>query len=240
MKRFAFVALCLLLLSIIVPQISPTETVADTDRLITTVASETDANNFLNRLDVEVLEKESFQHAIACFAVRDDGVFALGFDSLDTHTVFVYDQAGSFQYGLRFQFPGSFGIFFSGENLSIYSPRSGYTAEYDGVSRFIEVHKVTDAFENNEIISSVMNGAEIKNNVGTYRLERNIGIIARSYSKVVFSDGNNKKVLYEISGAHTTAVILKVLLVAGFIAVLWFMVTYSIRKNKEQKEQCSN
>lgn len=236
MKRFVVVALSLLLLSIIVPQISPTEAVANTDGLITTAASETDANYFLDCLDVEVLEKESFQHAIACFAVRDDGMFALGFDSLDTHTVFVYDQEGSFQYGLRFQFPGSFGIFFSGENLSIYSPRGGCTVEYDGVSRFIEVHKVTSAAGNNKIIRSMMNGTEIKNDVGTYTLERNIGIIARSYSRVVFSDGNNEKVLYEISGAHTAAVILKVLFTAGFITVLWLVVTYSIRKNKDQKE----
>ena len=236
MKRFAFVALCLLLLSIIVPQISPTEAVANTDELITTTVPETDENYFLDRLDVEVLKDETFQHAIACFAVRDDGVFALGFDSLDTHTVFVYDQEGSFQYGLKFQLPGSFAIFFSGENLSIYSPRSGYTAEYDGVSRFVDVHKVTSAFENDKITRSMMDGTEIKNNIGTYTLERNIGIIARSYSRVVFNDGNNEKVLYEISGVHTAAVIFNILFVAGFIAVLWFVVTYNIRKNEGQKE----
>lgn len=235
MKRFACIALCLLLISIIVPQISPAETVVNTDELITTAVSETDANYFLDRLNVEVLDDETFQYAITCFAVRDDGVFALGFDSLDTHTVFVYDQEGSFQYGLRFQLPGSFGLFFSDKNLSIYSPRSGYTAEYDGVSRFVDVHKVTDAFGNNEIIRSVMNGAEIKNDAGTYTLERNIGIVARSYSRVVVNEGNNEKVLYEISGAHTVAVILNILLVAGFVAALWFVVTYNIRKNKEQQ-----
>lgn len=236
MKRFAFILLCLLLLSILIPQISPMTMVANTDGLITTAVSDTDATDFLDCLAVEILEEESIQHSIACFAVRQDGVFALGFDSIDTHTVHVYDQTGDFQYGFKFKLPGSFGIFFSGENLLIYSSRGGCTVKYDRASQFAEVHKVTNAPRNNEIIRSLMDGTEAKNSGGTYSLERNIGIMTRSYSKVVFTDGSNEKVLYDISRRHATAVFLKELLVAGFIAVLSFVVPYCINKNKKLKK----
>lgn len=231
MKRFLTVLICAFILSVNLMAI-PLNAIADNDHLETEAISESDRQIFWDSLGVEMQNVAQQQNAIACFAVSPDGDYALGFEDFQSKTVYVFDRMGAFRYGLKMNAQGSFGLFFSGDNLSVYFSRSRYVVTFDADTQCVDVQIVTMAKHNNAIINDLLYGTEKESNIGVYSLERDVGFAERSYARlVVCNNDGSRQILYDISNAHVGKIIASGIFFTGFIVILFIIIRFWTRKN---------
>lgn len=83
---------------------------------------------YVERLDLHVSEREPRNTNFDCFAVRKDQVFSIGYDEggqRNHSEIGVYDASGSFLYTIVFDSVGSFDIMWEADTLLIYFYRGG-------------------------------------------------------------------------------------------------------------------
>lgn len=202
----------------------------------TVLISQTKWDGVMENLNVSLVETEKAKSVIACVAVREDGAFALGFDTIAEQAVYVFDSTGEFLYGLTFETPGSFGVYFTGENISIYLARSDIVVTLDSAGQCVAVGRTLSTSSNNATIRDLLNGTERENAAGTYTLERDFGLGDCRYSRLVlYREDGSKEVLYDISGAYAVNTIGGTLAFVVFFATLAYIVRFYKKENEEKE-----
>lgn len=199
-------------------------------------ASEAESDNDLTArinksLDIASLDQGPKERVIFCYAVNENGWFAIGYRQNMVH---VYDEHGEFQYGFRFRVNGLYALDFKGDNLVIYLCRSDIAAEIDPAGNCVRAEK--EDFVDGPL-KDVFHPSSTKIGSITYSLERDIGIIDGAYSRLVATDEDgNRTVLYDVTvmGYFVGASHYFLVLVFPAIAV-WL--TVSKIKREEQREE---
>lgn len=166
-------------------------------RLVPAIANAAEGQDeMISRLEkslkISMLEQEPETQVIKCFDANENGWFAIG---TRRNQILVYDQAGVYQYGFRFEPTGTYGIAFVGNNVSIYLCRGDIVTVVDSTGNCIHAEEVT--------LSNRLREAFLKQTVKQvgnteYRLERDIGIFDGAYSRLaVIDEDGNRTVLYD-------------------------------------------
>ena len=185
--------------------------------------------------DIKLLTEEGIRRSVACFDVNEDGLVAIGFDVSPRPQVYLYDSNGQFLYGYEFECMGSYGIKLIGNNLAIYFVRSDYIEIYDAEGNGIDAMRVPNTEANRAWKSDMIDPVEIEVNGNTYSLERDIGLIMRSYSRLVrLDEQGNRTVLYDVSVRHNIGVVIGVILFVGFVSLLTVVL---IRQQRDRQEK---
>lgn len=185
------------------------------------------ANVKMTLLSTEVIGKP-----IACFDVSSNGLIAVGFDS-DPKTINVYDESGNFLYGYQFKCEGTYGISFEGDNLAVYFCRGELVQLYDSQGQGIRAYRVLRTQNNQEQEHALIYPMEKWVNNTHYSLERDFGILMRSYSRLVSRGQNIETIIYDVTPSYNILTIFGVV----FFAVFFIFIIYKAFQQEIQKEE---
>lgn len=203
--------------------------------LETTSFSKEEWNQIIESIELTVLTEEPSKQDIACFDISEQGLIALGFNTSPKKTVLVYDSSGVFLYGFRFSSSGSIGVAFVEENIAIYFARSNLVATYAQNGECIALENVLSTQNNSEPKQELMYATKKEVNGSEYRLERDIGIIAQSYSRLVVTDDTGvEQILYDVTLQHNISIIM----VGGLVlATFGLLLTYVVKRTRKGSER---
>lgn len=230
MKRLIFCAILLASLLICVQLLAPS--IAAQDVL---PDAQTFKETIAKSMELKTIEDDSQKKVIQCFAVRNDGWFAVGHPG---NTIYIYDQNGNYQYGYQFYTGGAdYGIAFSGDNLAIYLLRGETIAVYNAEGVCISAKETRFS---KQIIDDVRRSTSKKIADTQYILERDIGLFWDDYSRLVKIDEQGKhKVLYDATTAGYAAGLLQNTMVIGCIISFVGACVFTVKKNWNGLEEHS-
>ena len=196
--RTVFAILLILTLMLNVKDVFAMDTGFSTEPL-----SEADKNNFLSNANISILDTEPKKEAIECFDVNEEGMIAIGSGGSVEKTIAIYDMAGSFQYGYKFNTYGSFGVEWDKNKIIIYFVRSDVAVALSSAGEVESILKILDTSENNSYWNSFV--LSPKRTVGRYEyiLKNDMGVLnffTSSYSQLVAIDSaGESNVLYDVN-----------------------------------------
>lgn len=199
---------------------------------ITTQVSFDKQQEYLDRLNFELLTDDSEKHPFECFAISSDGLIALGFDTSDDAIIYVYDTNGEFEYGFRFlNNHCAFTVFFEDEVLSIYWGKSRYIGSFDSEGNCLRLHELVNCAQNSDAYHSDRyrpNEGEI-NNI-QYKAERVAGYLG-GYTCFTIIDGANSCVIFDVSQIYRQ----HIMIFCVFAAVILWLLCYTFIKKRMTK-----
>ena len=217
---------------------SATGIVDTADQLAVPLAEE-DAAEFLEKVDLTMIEYEPNKPPIYCFNVSDSGVVAIGCGDAKSKSVRIYSSDGYFNRCYLFNCDGGFGLGYDKSDLMIYFVRSDIAIKIDQFGNVKCVLKVFNSSENqNPWIDSIyskekcVNGCKYSlTNTGISRL------FNHSYTQLKVLDQNgNETVIYEADEDNYQ--INYLLLILALVSVLLLFVYFFIKeKQKTQKTE---
>ena len=196
--RTVFAILLILTLMLNVKDVFAMDTGFSTEPL-----SEADKNNFLSNANISILDTEPKKEAIECFDVNEEGMIAIGSGGSVEKTIAIYDMAGSFQYGYKFNTYGSFGVEWDKNKIIIYFVRSDVAVALSSAGEVESILKILDTSENNSYWNSFV--LSPKRTVGRYEyiLKNDMGVLnffTSSYSQLVAIDSaGESNVIYDVN-----------------------------------------
>ena len=160
-------------------------------------------NTFLTNVNISMLANEPPKRAIECFDVNEEGMIAIGSGGSVEKTIAIYDMAGSFQYGYKFNTYGSFGVEWDKNKIIIYFVRSDVAVALSSAGEVESILKILDTSENNSYWNSFV--LSPKRTVGRYEyiLKNDMGVLnffTSSYSQLVAIDSaGESNVIYDVN-----------------------------------------
>lgn len=194
--------------------------------IVTESVSEEERNSLVSGTDISLLNSGIARKSIACFDVNERGLIAIGFDAQPRPEIHIYDNEGTFLYGYSFNCNGSFGIEFVGDNIAIYFVRGEYIHIYDHTGTNLDVRRVLNVAQNESWVSNIIDPTLKTVGGDHYRLERDIGLSTRSYSRLVKTDGQgHQTVIYDVSAEHNFRFAVISIFVIAFVTM--FIIQFS-------------
>lgn len=189
---------------------------------VTEDVSETDKAAVLNRMDLDTVQDDSYRAGIQCFAVDQNGRYALAVGKGSNCRIYVYDQKGMFLYGYAFTSDGDYGIEFHQDNLGIYFVRGNTIAIFDDSGICTEIYQALDIVSNYSRAKEILNRTHKSMHGREYRLERDMDIGDAYERFVVVDDQGVRTVLMDTSNEHGAAQsFLLVVPACFFVLVTW-------------------
>ena len=202
-------------------------------RFDTEVIPTADRVEFLEDIQfVQSFDSNPINQPISYFAISQQGQIALGFNDSDYASVYVYDVAGNFLYGYRFEnHLCSFAVLFEGEKLTIIWDRSDYIGSFDPMGNCIQLCKFSDT-KNNADEEYKEQWRSAKGTIGelSYHAKRS-GILPKYTVFTVTDAEGNETVIYD---AQKEVLTRNLLLGAGIACFISFVV-YGIYYQEKQK-----
>lgn len=165
--------------------------------------TEEEKEHIISVTNLKLLKEEPINEAIRCFDVNENGLIAIGTMHMDENYICVYSSDGIFQYGYRFDDPGSFSVEFKDENVNIYFARGHIVISVSPESKIIEIAKVQDTIENNRYSYKVMDARKRTLGDNQYILKNDTGIfnlLVSSFSQLAVIDSmGNEKIIYDVN-----------------------------------------
>lgn len=202
---------------------------------VTEDVSETDKAAVLDRMDLDTVQDDSYRAGIQCFAVDQNGRYALAVGKGSNCRIYVYDHSGKFQYGCSFRSEGTFGIEFCEKKLLLHFNRGDTVLFIDESGKCVDVQKADDPIQHGIFIKEIRNQTTKIIGEKIYSLERNLNI-GDSYSRFVIDENGKRMVLYDVTSDH---IVKQVMLVASPICFFTF-VFYGLAEKQNKKEKTSD
>lgn len=194
-----------------------------------------DQQIFIKNDDLKLITEKPPTYSVLCFDVSEDGLIALGSESLDEKIISVYSKDVDFIYGYTFSCDGSYGIEWDGNNLIIYFVRSDVAAMFDEKGNCLELKKIPVTFKNNSYWNDYVFSKERTVGNSKYSLKNDMGpfnLFASSYSQVIMtaSDGSIN-VIYDVNNDQLIKTIFVFTGVVLFIAVVLRRILIEFKRN---------
>ena len=235
--RYFFTIILLLLLLVV----GDVKVLAMNTGFSTELLPEDDVNTLLKNVNLSMLTVEPQKEAIECFAVNEEGVFAIGCSSSENKTVCIYTSDGAFQYGYSFKCSGNFGIELDKSILNIYLVRSDVAIAVDSEGEVKSVLKIQNTSENNSYWNDCVFSTRRRIGDAEYFLKNDMGILnlfASSYSQLITTNKYGEKIiLYDVNSAQFSNMIAVVGGVLVFICLVISSVIWQFIKNYNNKYQ---
>lgn len=186
--------------------------------------SEEGKNKYLDSINILPITDEPEKKPFVCFDVNDDGMIAIGQDTLGTRkTICIYSKEGAFQYGYTFTSYGSFGVEWDGENLNIYFVRSSKIVLITPEGEVLDVVGVLETIENNSYMNYLLRSKNRTVGETEYSAGNDMGVLnvlASAYSQIGVKDDNgNENVIYDVNSMLRIKIIV-ITLVFGTLALI--------------------
>lgn len=153
-------------------------------------------------LDISTFQEEGMKHTIKTFDVNDDGWYAIAYNGWvfagsNDNVISVYNSLGEFQYGFTFDAVGDYGVDLLENNVILYLARSNALVEIDSTGKCVNGEPTRYAnlvgadayYRTSKQVGSVC-----------YSLERDIGLFAGHYSRLVRTDAaGNEMILHDVT-----------------------------------------
>lgn len=197
---------------------------------------EKDIETFLSNADISLLTKAPWQRAIECFDVNENGMIAIGQNTLNgKKELCIYSSDGIFQYGYTFNCSGDFGVEWDKENLNIYFVRSDVIVSMDKEGKMTGIAETENTIENNRYLRDHLYSTERTANGTRYVVQNDMGIlnwIAFSYSQLVaISPTGEKTLLYDVNSAQLGKTLTICVLAVGFVATAVCLIVLQWKRN---------
>lgn len=170
--------------------------------------TEEEKEHIISVTNLKLLKDEPINEAIQCFDVNEDGLIAIGTIHMDERYICVYSSDGIFQYGYRFDDPGSFTVEFKDENVNIYFSRSQIVVSVSPKGEIIEIAKVQDTIDNDDYRRYLIYPGIREARDKKYIPKKDMGIfnyIGVTYSQLVVIDSmGNEKIIYDVNSKMFT------------------------------------
>lgn len=190
---------------------------------------------FIKSIDLKLITEMPASYSVLCFNVNEDGLIALGSESLDEKIVSVYSLDGDFIYGYTFNCSGSYGIEWDENNLIIYFVRSDVAAMFDEKGNCLELKKIPVTLENNSYWNDYVFSKERTVGNSEYSLKNDMGpfnLFASSYSQVIKTDSDGStNVIYDVNNDQLIKTIFIFTGVVLFIAVVLWRIVIEFKRN---------
>lgn len=190
---------------------------------------------FIKSVDLKLITEKPSSYSVLCFNVNEDGLIALGSESLDEKIVSVYSLDGDFIYGYTFNCSGSYGIEWDENNLIIYFVRSDVAAMFDEKGNCLELKKIPVTFKNNSYWNDYVFSKERTVGNSEYSLKNDMGpfnLFASSYSQVIKTDSDGStNVIYDVNNDQLIKTIFIFTGVVLFIAVVLWRIVIEFKRN---------
>ena len=204
------------------------------DNFATEELSKNTKETFLSNVDIFVITAEEKDKPISCFDVNSDGCIVLGFYDTDRKKVCVYNNEGVFKYGYSFKCSGTFGVGWSGENITIYFVRSDVAATFDESAECLQAKKIENTIDNNSYWNHMVFASKKNAGKKEYYLRNRMGVLnlfASSYSQLVEIDEEGKEsVIYNVNDSYFMKLMIKVVLVIIMILVIILSIIWRYKK----------
>lgn len=170
-----------------------------------------ESEEIISSITFERLDLEPTKDSIECFDVNESEEVAIGSESLNSKTISIYSSNGVFQYALKFETDGSFGVEWSKGGLNVYFVRGAIGLKLDSQGAILDVFAIKDTMENNSYWNNVVFSSTRNVNGTVYKIDNDLGIfnfVQSSYSRLikisvdgdetVLFDAGNSKLFYSV------------------------------------------
>ena len=184
-------------------------------------------------LNISVFYQYKAEHLIKCFDVNESGNYAIG---CENNTILIFDAHDVFQYGVRFEPTGTYGIAELKDNsIVIYLARGDTLFEVDSTGKCISLEKIP--FSNNFSDDALYRAFKQIGNT-EYYLERDIGITHGNYSRLVRTEATGTKtILYDVTvRGYIVGVLYCILFSLVPIGIIAIVVSKVRKESKQVKE----
>lgn len=180
---------------------------------------------FLKNVDLNLITEQPPSYSVLCFDVNEDGLIALGSQTLDKKIVSIYSSDGDFLYGYTFNCSGSYGIEWDENNLIIYFVRSDVAAMFDEKGSCLELELIPITAENNSYWNYFVFSNKRIVGESEYRLKNDMGpffnVFASSYSQLIKTDSDGSTtVIYDVNSDQFIKTIIVFIGVVLLIAIV--------------------
>lgn len=193
---------------------------------------------FLKNVDLKLITEKPPSYPVLCFDVNEDGMIALGSESLDEKIISIYSIDGDFMYGYTFNCSGSYGIEWDKNNLIIYFVRSDVAAMFDEKGNCLELKKIPITAENNSYWNDYVFSKQRTVGNSEYTLKNDMGpfnLFASSYSQLIKTDSDGSTtVIYDVNNDQLIKTIFIFIGIVLLIAIVIGKVVLEFRKAEKK------
>lgn len=231
-QRFLSVISLVFLFAATVTRVSAMNTGFSTEEL-----SEKDRSTFVSNINISTLKEEPAERAIQCFDVSENGLIAIGQDSIDGKVLCVYSSDGKFQYGYAFNCRQSFGVEWAGEDINIFFVRSDVLVTVNPEGEILDIAKVQNTTENNTYWNHAIRSTERTSGDTKYTIRNDMGILnvfSPSYSQLIATKLTAEEtILYDVNSVQFAKTLtVCILAVMFFLLAVTVIVRQTIKLNR--------
>lgn len=157
MKRKNFVVVFLIIV-ILLGCFLPLVCFADSSDLTFEEIASNEIPDIFQRMELESIEEAKATAGFSCFAVNENGDYALGYDIGSNDIIQVYNAENSYLYGFSCADNGAFELSWHDDGLIIYRVRSDLAVWIDEEGNCLGIKIVQNTTENGEYMRKVICG----------------------------------------------------------------------------------
>lgn len=204
-----------------------------------------ESEEIISSITFERLDLEPTKDSIECFDVNESEEVAIGSESLNSKTISIYSSNGVFQYALKFETDGSFGVEWSKGGLNVYFVRGAIGLKLDSQGAILDVFAIKDTMENNSYWNNVVFSSTRNVNGTVYKIDNDLGIfnfVQSSYSRLVKISPNGEKiVLYDVGNSQLFYTLLWTgVILIGIVSIITIILKQWKKNLEDMKKQERN
>lgn len=208
------------------------ETGFDVEKVDKSACSET-----LSRVNITLKSEQENNKIISCFNVNENGLLAVGFDSIGKKTVDIYTTDGEFLRGYSFNSSGTYNVELdSNNNLIIHLVRSDLSIVVDDKGKVLEMARIKNTGDNNSYWNYL--DRPIKQvDTCIYSVKNKywlLYIFSSGYGQLKSRDGDNSaRIIIDVTNAQLKRTLIIAVPVLIFcITVITLLIRYLIKVHK--------
>ncbi len=197
----------------------------------------TESKKIISSITFERFNVEPTNDSIECFDVNENGEIAIGSESLNNKTISIYSTDGTFQYAIKFEIDGSFGVEWLKETLNIYIVRGAIGINIDPQGTVLDVFAIKNTMENNAYWNDVVFSTTRNVNGIEYKIDNDLGLFnftQSSYSRLIkIPIDGEETVLYDVGNSQLFYSVLWTIVILGVIVTAIIIIFKQWKKNLE-------
>ena len=230
---------CCILITLLVLILLPcVEALAMDTGFSTEMMPEDMQENVIDYMDITMLDEAPKSKIISCFDVNENGLIAIGSNTMLEQIISVYSADGEFLYGYEFELDGMFGVEWDEDLIIIYTVCGDSAIAVDKTGKIVEILDIIDTPESDEYWDTVFSTRRV---VGQdkYTIRNDMGILnlfLSSYSQLLKTDVNGETtIIYDVNTFHlikTIFIVLAIIIFVGIVTTLVVMNLVKVLSNK--------
>jgi len=206
MKRKNFVV-AFLIIVILLGCFLPLVCFAESSELTFDEIASNEISNIFQRMELKSIEESKGTAGFSCFAVNENGDYALGYDIGSNDIIQVYNAENSYLYGFSCIDNGAFELSWHDDGLIIYRVRSDLAVWIDEEGNCLGMKIVQNTTENDEYMRKVICANKKVVNGVTYLAEHWLynheSLYWGQYSRLVKIEDEERSILFDVSELYT-------------------------------------